>query len=248
MQCKNCGTQVKGNFCHNCGQRTNVGRIDFSYIIQEIPNSIFQLNRGFFFTVRELFLRPGHSLREFIGGKRKYYYKPIAFLLIASTLYVLSTFLMGTNTFMAEVFLGFQEGILDSDPDSDSKVVDWIIKNQTYLAFLVLPLFSLASYLAFLRSGFNYVEHLVLNLYITGQQMIIYLIFAFIIVEDNNWMLMPVILGITYNIWTYLQFFHEKKMSTRFWLIALSYIIFFIIPFVIILFGATIVNLSSLAT
>ncbi|MDW3650015.1 MAG: DUF3667 domain-containing protein [Bacteroidia bacterium] len=248
MLCKNCSQKVKGNFCQNCGQKTNVGRIDFNYLIKEVPQSFFQLDRGFFFTVRELFLRPGHSLREFIGGKRKNFYKPIAFVLITSTLYVLSTYLMGTKTFMAEMLIGFTEGIQASDFQNGGKTVDWIVKNQSYLAFLVLPIFSLASYLAFIRSDYNYIEHLILNLYISGQQMLIYLMFSFIGTDENAWIATPIILGITYNIWTYLQFFNEKKLATRFWLIGLSYLIFFAIPFLILFIAGTIVNLFSMTT
>lgn len=248
MICKNCAHEVAGNFCQNCGQRTNVGRIDFNYLIQEIPNSLFQLDRGFFFTVRELAIRPGHSLREFLGGKRKNFYKPIAFLLITSTLYVLATYLMSSQTLMAEVLIGFQGGAQALDPNSGGDMVDWIIKNQTYLAFLLLPIFSLASYLAFIRSGYNYIEHLVLNLYITGQQMIIYLIFVFIISEKNALIATPIILGITYNIWTYIQFFYQKKMGKRLGLIGLSYLIFFPSLFLIMLIVGIFVKLFSIAT
>ncbi|MEO1214563.1 MAG: DUF3667 domain-containing protein [Bacteroidota bacterium] len=230
MLCKNCGHEVEGNFCQHCGQRTNVGRIDFYYLAHEIPNSVFQLDRGFFFTVKELFTRPGHSIREFISGKRKYFYKPIAYLLITTTFYILSTFLMGTNTLMVDLLIGFKSGMEASDSSQGQGMVDWVIRNQTYLTFLVLPLFSLASYLTFARSGYNYVEHLVLNLYITGQQMIIYLIFVFFIVEENVWMATPIILAITYNIWTYLQFFKEKSLGKKTLLIALSYFLFIAIP------------------
>ena len=60
--------------------------------------------------------------------------------------------------------------------------------------------------------------------------MIINLIFVFFIVEENVWMATPIILAITYNIWTYFQFFNEKKVGKKSLLIALSYILFIVIP------------------
>ena len=89
MSCKNCGHDLEGNFCSNCGQSAKVDKISYGYVLSEIPNSLFQIDHGFFYTVKELFTRPGNSLREFMEGKRKDHYKPLAFLLITSTLYAL---------------------------------------------------------------------------------------------------------------------------------------------------------------
>ncbi len=44
--------------------------VDYKYLIIEILNSIFQLNSGLLFTLKELFTRPGHSIKAFIEGKR----------------------------------------------------------------------------------------------------------------------------------------------------------------------------------
>ncbi len=63
MICKNCKQNFNGNFCNNCGQNSNVRKIDVKYLIDEIPNSIFQINRGFLFILKELFTRPGDSIR-----------------------------------------------------------------------------------------------------------------------------------------------------------------------------------------
>lgn len=69
MICKNCKNTFEGNFCNRCGQSSKVRKINFRYVLDEVPNSIFQIDRGFLFTVKELFTRPGHSIREFIKGK-----------------------------------------------------------------------------------------------------------------------------------------------------------------------------------
>lgn len=242
MTCKNCNHPVEGNFCPHCGQSTQVGRIDFKYLVNQLPNSMLQVNRGFLFTVKELFLRPGHSIREFIIGKRKDHYKPIAYLIITSTLYVLSAYLMGRNTFLQDIMSGFRDGMVDKNEPADLGFLDWIIQNQTYIIFLFLPLFSLASYLAFLSSKYNFFEHFVLNLYITGQQMVIYLILSFVFFQDNFLLLIPIVLGTLYNIWTFYQFFEDKKGLHKLLLILASYLLFFIILFSILFTIAGIVN------
>ena len=185
MICKNCKHNFNGIFCNNCGQNSKVKRIDFKYLVDEIPNSIFQVNRGFFFTVKELFIRPGHNIRDFLAGKRIRHYKPIAFLLVTTTLYVLTAYLMDRNTFIDDLILGFREGMDERKEISDFRILNWISKNQAYVPLLILPLYSLSTYLAFAKSKYNYFEHLVINFYITGQQMIIYLIFGFIFYQEN---------------------------------------------------------------
>ena len=99
MVCKNCENEFNGNFCNNCGQKSNTRKINYNYLIEEISNNVFQVHRGIFFTVKELSYRPGHSIREFLNGKRKQHFKPVGFVLITSALYVFTSLLFNENTF-----------------------------------------------------------------------------------------------------------------------------------------------------
>ncbi len=53
MKCKNCNNELLGKFCSQCGQNSKTERINLNYLLSEIPNSIFQLNHGFFFTINQ---------------------------------------------------------------------------------------------------------------------------------------------------------------------------------------------------
>jgi hypothetical protein len=224
MICKNCEQDFSGNFCNNCGQNSKVRKINYKYLLDEIPNSIFQINVGLLFTVKELFTRPGHTIREFIEGKRKFHFKPVAFLFLTSSLYVLFNYLIGHQTFFGDAIEGFKA----TGKNSESDVLDWISNNQTYIIIFILPFFSLASYLAFYKSKYNFFEHIILNLYITGQQMIIYMIFSFIVNVDRDGLiiLLPLLLGFALNTWAYIQFFDKKSILKKILLIILTYIIF----------------------
>jgi Protein of unknown function (DUF3667) len=61
-------------------------RIDAHYIAHEIQH-LLHFEKGFFFTVRELLLRPGESVRTFIHEDRTKYVKPVIFLIICSVIY-----------------------------------------------------------------------------------------------------------------------------------------------------------------
>ena len=110
MNCKNCGNPVNNNFCSNCGQRTTVERIKFKSLIEEFQNNTLQINRGFLFTIKELFLKPGDTILNFLSGKRKPYYKPISFLILSVTLYVLVSYLLSVDSVLIELISSFKSG------------------------------------------------------------------------------------------------------------------------------------------
>lgn len=221
MICKNCGHHFSGNYCSNCGQKSNIKKIDYNYLIHELPSSIFQINRGFLFTVLKLATRPGHSVREFLDGKRKNYFKPVPFLFLTSTIYIFFNYLIANDTFMDDFIAGIKLSELNNNNS-----LKWFSDNKTYLVLAIIPLFSVASYLAFLKSKYNYVEHLVLNFYTTGQQMLIYLMFSFISMRDSSLTLIPLSLGMLFNIWSYAQFFSSITILKRIIRIAFTYLIF----------------------
>lgn len=233
MICKNCKETFEGNFCSHCGQSAKVNEINFKYLLNEIPNSIFQVDRGYFFTVKELFIRPGYSIREFIGGKRKSHFKPLSFLILTSAVYVLLNYLIGEQTFYADFIEGFQLAA-----DQEYVLLSWLSEHQVYFVATTIVFFSLASYLVFIKSGYNFFEHLILNVYIAGQQMIIYILFAFFN-KNTLTTTMPILLAVAFTIWTYMQFFNNKPKTRKILLISLTYIVyillFFLIPILILL-------------
>lgn len=168
--CKNCEHDFEGKFCNNCGQKSSVQKINYNYLLTEISESVFQVNRGLFFTIKELFIRPGHSIRQYLEGKRKPHFKPFAYVLIFSTLYVLASKLLEKNTFIGDAWSGLLKGWnnYESATTNNTLVLTWIGNEFTIVSLFLLPVFSFASYLAF--KNYNYWEHLILNTFITGQQ------------------------------------------------------------------------------
>lgn len=234
MICKNCEQTFEGNFCNNCGQNSNVQKINFKYLIEEISNSVLQVNRGILFTVKELFTRPGHSIREFLKGKRKQHYKPLAFVLVISAIYVLFTYLTGTTTFLGEIISGMSDGISRKGQElsKSTEILNWLSSNYAYATLILLPIFSSASYLAFINAKYNYFEHLILNFYIAGQQIVIYLIFFALYYATNSesyiLQIVPMALSVMFAFWTFIQFFQSKKLISKILLTILTYILYFL--------------------
>lgn len=245
MECKNCGEKLTGNYCSNCGQKAKVDRINAKYIYSEIPETFFQIDRGFFFTIKELFLRPGNSIRGFLEGKRKDYIKPIAYVLVLSTLYALLANLVSDTTFLGEVVLGMVEGgtTKESEPILTA-ILQWIADHHAYSMVLFLPFFSLASLLAFKRFNYNFFEHFVINAYLCGQQAIIYSFFVIIQyignTENYYFPILPLVLSIGFAFWTFIQVFNSLGKISSILRTVITYFLYFVIILIALAIGISI--------
>ena len=240
MICKNCNNNFEGNFCNNCGQKSDVQKVNFNYFINEISNSFFQVDRGIFYTIKELSIRPGKSIRDYLKGKRKPHYKPLAFALVTTTIYVILSHFIGKKTLLGNFISGFFYG--NNEKGEFSKIPDnfhWLLNNTTYVFLLLIPVFSFSSYLIFKKSNYNYFEHLILNLYIAGMQSIIYIffsLFAFLLkIEKDTAEILALIFSILYLFWTYNKFFDKKKAFITILLSLFTYTLYLLMLFLIII-------------
>ena len=87
VTCKNCDQTYSGHFCNNCGQPADTHKLNLHFIMHDIQHAFFHFDKGVLFTAKELFTRPGDSIREFIEGKRVKHFKPISLVIILATLY-----------------------------------------------------------------------------------------------------------------------------------------------------------------
>ncbi|MBO9618227.1 MAG: DUF3667 domain-containing protein [Niabella sp.] len=172
ITCKNCNRPFEGNYCSNCGQSAHEGRIDLPYLLHDIPHSVFHIDRGFFYTVIALFTRPGKMLSNYLAGRRVNYFKPFAYVLLMSTIGALLVKLLTAG--LAAAYAKYNPGQVMPLREG--------FFNHYFSAFifLMIPLASAATYLFFIRSRYNYWEHVVINTYIAAQlnvmQVLIYII------------------------------------------------------------------------
>ncbi|WP_161634367.1 DUF3667 domain-containing protein [Aquimarina pacifica] len=93
--CKNCHTQLNGNYCHHCGQSTNDFQKPIRYLISEFAGNVFAFDTRFFKSIRSLLIKPGQYTFNFIQGRRVQYVPPFRFFVFTSFFFffVLSIFL-----------------------------------------------------------------------------------------------------------------------------------------------------------
>ena len=235
ITCKNCNHQFEGNFCPNCGQRTTVDKITWTNFIKEVTHSVFQIDRGFFHTMIALFTEPGESIKGYLTGKRKYHFKPIAYVLTLSTIYFLISRSLEEATFINDAVTGFASGVSKTNRGAEHlPLLRWFADNYAYTILLLLPFSTLASYLSFLKSGYNYLEHFVLNSYLTGQLAVFYIVFtllSLIGIHEDILILAMTFISVIYTFWVFWQFFDGYSR--------LSIILRFILTYLLYLFMLT---------
>ena len=87
--CLNCGNTIKGKYCTQCGQSTSIGRITFKETVSSFLTIAFAFEGQLWLTIRLLITNPGKLFREYIAGKRKAYYKPVAFFILITAAYLI---------------------------------------------------------------------------------------------------------------------------------------------------------------
>lgn len=222
--CLNCNEEIAGKFCSNCSQATSTHRFSISHVIQhDFIHGIFHFDKGFFYTLKELFSRPGHSIREYVQGKRTKHFNYFATIIFLLTInYFLKKW---TKIEMSSLF----------NQTSASGLFKILKDYSKITAFLHIPIIALASYLFFRKSKQNYTENLVLNLYLLSGILAISLIlpFSMLFIEDKEFLLMLnvflSVLTFFYIIIFYYQYFSvfdlkKYKLIIRVILIAMLYL------------------------
>ncbi len=207
--CKKCDNKFKGNYCPNCGQPQKIERINGRYILSELA-SVLNFQKGFLFTIKELLLRPGENIREFISEDRNRLMKPIMFILITSLIY---TIIVSFFHFEESFFDGTKDGIEDKMPATLS-IIKWVQENYGFANILMAVFIGLSMKMFFRKYSYNFFEILILLCFIMGIVMLVYTIFAILhSITNTDFMTIGIIAGFVYTIFAIGQFFDKKKIS-----------------------------------
>lgn len=201
--CKNCNQVLTGNYCSNCGQPTQTKRIDGHYIVHEIEH-VLHFEKGILYTVKELLIRPGQNVREFISENRVKLVKPIIFIIVTSLIYTFSNH-----------FFHIEDGYINFSGAKDSaitKVFNWIQEHYGYANIIIGMFIAFWLSILFRKYAYNFFEILILLCFVLGIEMLILSVFAiFTGLTNLNLMKGSGIIAVIYGTWAIGQFFDKKK-------------------------------------
>ena len=180
--CQSCGTEFQGNFCPRCGQSASIGRFSFKKAFLLFLDIWGMGNRSMFRSIRDLMLRPGYMIRDYISGCQSAYFPPFKMFFILATFSLLLShgFNFSTEEVQPNQKEQLPEDIMLNDKPLNNKVAKFAKvtvktlstfeeKNPSLFAFIVLILFSAPLYL-FLRHSplvpdLRFSEHVVALVY-----------------------------------------------------------------------------------
>ena len=157
-ECKNCGNQFHGHYCNNCGQKSATHRINLKHLLHDFFHALTHLDKGYLHTAKEMLFRPGHTIREYLEGKRVDHPNPIMMMIIIGGLCSLTYY-----NFELKLVSAFKI----SELDGGLHAIDSKFFTLLYVTYSLL--LSLLDFVFFRKRGYNFTEFFILNVFISTQ-------------------------------------------------------------------------------
>ena len=154
MICLNCGNSYEGNFCPSCGQKAATKRLKFGEMVNNFLNSFVGGDNVFMNTSRDLVVRPGHMVRNYLLGKRVRYYNPLQMYVFMLTVYAVVSYVLGISE---SIFDDMTKLDFGNDEESKYASVEFIVTQISKLSSnklygtLTMSLFAVFPYRWFFR-------------------------------------------------------------------------------------------------
>jgi hypothetical protein len=235
--CLNCGEELTNKYCPSCGQKSSITRYSIKSFMEEINESIINLNSNFIRTFKALLTKPGPFIRDYLLGKRMAFASPLKYFFIVLAFNVAVTFILGKPAISPAEING-----------NDTILYNQLVTLLISLIFLLILIpFTVGLKIANRNSVYSGIEYYSYLLYINSQSIIIF-IFIQLIFKIFNIVLKGPIEGIawflifsTFLIWSYFSFSEDSKKKSIVSII-ISYLIAFIIITIILIGIGYIVN------
>lgn len=193
-QCSNCGKEMNSHYCPNCGQM-KINRFTWSHIFNIFLKSI-EFEKGFLYNLKNLTLRPGKTVHEYIGGKTIYYLNPITyFILIISFLAILEVISKNYTIYGIGFFseTGLEEGN----------------KIKYILSILGFSIGMAVGHQLVFRKDYNLTESWIISLFVSSQLFLVVGIIFFIL----GFEILSIVISLLYLIWILYDVLNQRILK-----------------------------------
>jgi len=248
ISCKNCDFEFEGKFCPNCSQSQLANyRLNFKGVVSEFFDTIFNFDKGLWYTFWSLLKQPHFVAQSFIEGKRKRFTNPVKYFVISTIIQAFVVYLfLGDSTDIPTVEFSF----LSQETNQNIKYWGELMTFDypVILGIISTLVWTILIYIFFKKSNYNFTELLVSSLYFYGT---IFILINLISVaykpftHDNIPMGLVSFIGFSYMTFAYFHFFKRVHL---FWRVIKIIIVFFgififrMLIFPLILDGLFIIN------
>jgi hypothetical protein len=206
--CAGCKIAVMDNFCGHCGRPAHVSRVDGHYVMHEIQH-VLHFEKGIPHTVKELLLRPGKSIQEFISVDRARLVKPVLFIVLTSLIYTVIDHLFHIE----QSYIDYKV----AEGSAIGSILRWSQNHYGYVNIVQGAFIAFWLRLIFRGHDYNFFETLILLCFVMGMGMLMLAVFA-ALEGLTGWHVMQLssIVSVLYCSWAIGQFFDTKGVSRYF--------------------------------
>ena len=116
--CGNCGTQLLGETCYQCGQPTKGLVRQFSSIIGDFLDTVLNIDTRIFRTLGPLIVKPGFLTQEYFSGRRIRYVSPVRLFFFLAVL----TFLLAQFSLPDDIGPGNNDNVVQINNSDNGKI------------------------------------------------------------------------------------------------------------------------------
>lgn len=237
--CKTCGHSHTLNYCNKCGQKVISKRFTTKELLHELFHNLIHVDRGFFYTIYSLLVRPHVVIKEYLNGATRKYTNPAKFAIL---LIALVTFFIIRSQFLDNNMKEINNMVGIDNPKSlefQKSFIELIKHNLQYFTLLILPFLAISS--RWLYKSFNFAEHLILHCYIYGLLTLLTLPFSFFVVQH------PTLRLINFSvIIIFYTFVIQKLFNNNLFISFIKSLTFYIIGYFLFVLSFVIITLSYL--
>lgn len=226
IKCKNCSFSFEGNYCNNCGQTAKTERISFKFLWEDVQHGILHYDKGIVYTAKQLFLKPGHVIKDYINGKRVGHFRPLSLVIVLSSIYVLIFHLTKVN-------------VIETSNNLGITLYQKLIEHYYWFVIATIPFFTLGTSISFGKRKYNFWEYFIFECFKTSQRSIIHILFLPVYLFTNSDFIEIITSILTFVdlsliVWTNIQFFNDLSKTEVFLRSILSYLICLILTLALV--------------
>ncbi|NVJ99117.1 MAG: DUF3667 domain-containing protein [Alphaproteobacteria bacterium] len=224
--CRNCGAQIEGAFCSQCGQKHLSNGLNIPEIASELLDTVVKPDSRLWTTFLGLTRNPGHVASEYADGKRARYVNPVRYCIAGIAASAAATIATGE---FEQIGLSMLPEGGGSSSESIKLFTSVFAKYLNILAILSVPIYTVCLRLFFLRSGRNMAEIFSFSCFVVGHVSLLGVVATFVnsyVYFMGLWPSMIVNFGITIYA---AHVFFRRKFGYTFLAMNMSYMIYLVV-------------------
>ena len=162
--CLNCGHLVPERYCGRCAQDVrHTHRITMRHLLHHLPHSVWHVDKGVLFTLKNIVLHPGATIRAYLAGKRVNHFHPLSLLLL-----VTGTYAFAFSQLHIPLKLPHDPSVSAAARQMQETFMAVFFKYLRWMYVAMIPCVAACARLFLRRGKFNYAECLYTVAFITA--------------------------------------------------------------------------------